>query len=70
MDRRCCRWNTSTDWLGRYINSLSSKAKTGGSLDPGAWAMGALLYFWQMPHFLALSWNLKNDYQLGGIALI
>lgn len=28
--------------------------------------MATLLYIWQFPHFKALSWNIKSDYQRAG----
>lgn len=35
-------------------------------MDPGAWVLGGLLFFWQIPHFLALSWGLAKDYANAG----
>ena len=37
-----------------------------GSLDWGALALCALLYFWQFPHFNSLSYNIKQDYCRAG----
>lgn len=28
--------------------------------------MSAVLYFWQLPHFMALAWLCKDDYARGG----
>lgn len=41
-----------------------------GSIDPGAWALFGILFFWQLPHFLALAWLYRDDYQLGGFRLL
>jgi protoheme IX farnesyltransferase len=38
-----------------------------GSLDPGGLALFALLFVWQLPHFLAISLYLKEDYARGGL---
>ncbi len=38
-----------------------------GHLDLGGLALFAVLYFWQLPHFLAVSIYLKDDYARGGI---
>jgi len=35
-------------------------------LGPPAWALFFILYFWQMPHFLALAWMYRQDYARGG----
>ncbi|MBM4178870.1 MAG: protoheme IX farnesyltransferase [Ignavibacteria bacterium] len=40
-----------------------------GTLDPMAWILFAILFFWQLPHFYALSWMYRNDYREGGMAL-
>ena len=37
-----------------------------GSLDPGAWLLGGILFVWQIPHFLALAWMYREDYARGG----
>jgi protoheme IX farnesyltransferase len=41
-----------------------------GSMAPGAWALFALLFAWQIPHFLALAWLYRADYAAGGFAML
>jgi protoheme IX farnesyltransferase len=38
-----------------------------GRLDPGGFALFGLLFFWQLPHFLAISIYLAEDYARGGL---
>jgi protoheme IX farnesyltransferase len=38
-----------------------------GRLDPGGLALFAVLYAWQLPHFLAISIYLADDYARGGL---
>jgi protoheme IX farnesyltransferase len=38
-----------------------------GRLDPGGLALFALLFAWQLPHFLAISIYLAEDYARGGL---
>jgi len=38
----------------------------GGSLDPSAWVLFAIVFLWQLPHFLAIAWLYDEDYQRGG----
>ena len=38
-----------------------------GRLDAGGLALFALLFCWQLPHFLAISMYLKEDYARGGL---
>jgi protoheme IX farnesyltransferase len=41
-----------------------------GELGPGAWALFGILFFWQLPHFLALAWLFREDYQRGGLKML
>jgi protoheme IX farnesyltransferase len=41
-----------------------------GSVAPGALALGALLFAWQIPHFLALAWMYREDYARGGYKMV
>ena len=40
------------------------------SLSPQAWLLGALLFLWQLPHFLALAWILKDQYADAGFRML
>jgi len=41
-----------------------------GSMDPGGWALFGILFFWQLPHFLALAWMYSEDYRRGGLKML
>lgn len=38
-----------------------------GRLDAGAWALFAILFLWQLPHFLAIAWICREDYARAGL---
>jgi heme o synthase len=40
-----------------------------GSLDPESLALFAILFFWQFPHFLAIAWLYRDDYERAGIKM-
>jgi heme o synthase len=40
-----------------------------GQITTEAWIVFAILFAWQMPHFYALSWMYRADYQQGGVIL-
>jgi protoheme IX farnesyltransferase len=41
-----------------------------GQLDPAAWVLFGILFFWQMPHFLAIAWLCREDYARGGFPML
>lgn len=41
-----------------------------GSVDVQSWILFLILFFWQIPHFLALSWMYREDYASGGFPML
>ncbi|MEU4774522.1 heme o synthase [Micromonospora sp. NPDC023644] len=41
-----------------------------GTLAPAAWALFAVVFFWQMPHFYPLAMKYKDDYARAGIPML
>jgi protoheme IX farnesyltransferase len=41
-----------------------------GRLEIGAWILAAVLFLWQIPHFLALAWLYREDYERGGFRML
>jgi len=44
------------------IPPMAGWAAARNSLDSPAWILGAILFLWQLPHFLALAWLYREDY--------
>lgn len=42
----------------------------GGSLGSGAWALFWIMFLWQLPHFLSLSWIYREDYRRAGLKML
>jgi protoheme IX farnesyltransferase len=40
------------------------------TLSIEAWVLFAIVFFWQMPHVLAVSWLYREDYERGGIRVL
>jgi protoheme IX farnesyltransferase len=40
------------------------------SLDPGAFILFAIVFLWQIPHFLAIAWLYRDDYARGGFPML
>jgi protoheme IX farnesyltransferase len=41
-----------------------------GRIDPAALALFGIVFFWQMPHFLAIAWLYREDYARAGLPLL
>jgi protoheme IX farnesyltransferase len=41
-----------------------------GEITIGALSLFAILFFWQMPHFLSLAWMYRKDYERGGFKMM
>jgi protoheme IX farnesyltransferase len=41
-----------------------------GRLELGGWLLFALLFLWQLPHFLSIAWLYRADYRAAGMPLL
>jgi heme o synthase len=41
-----------------------------GSLSQGAWVLFAIVFLWQLPHFLAIAWLYREDYARAGFPML
>ena len=39
-------------------------------LEPGAFILFAIVFLWQIPHFLAIAWLYRDDYERGGLKVL
>ena len=42
----------------------------GGMQSAGGWIVFGILFLWQLPHFMAISWMYREDYARGGFAML
>lgn len=42
----------------------------GAGFSAMGWALFAVLFAWQIPHFMAISWNLRADYRRAGFRML
>jgi protoheme IX farnesyltransferase len=41
-----------------------------GHLDPEAWLLFAIVFFWQFPHFMSIAWMYRDDYDRAGYVVL
>ena len=39
-------------------------------LSQGAWVLFAIVFLWQLPHFLAIAWIYREDYARAGFPML
>jgi protoheme IX farnesyltransferase len=68
------RVHWSNTWIGAVVGAVPPligwTAATGGEWGTGSLALFAVLYAWQIPHFLSLSWTVRHDYAAGGYQML
>ena len=60
-------------WVGGITGALPPVmgwTAARGQLDWEVLPIFALLYFWQLPHFFAIAWMYRDDYQRGGFRML
>ena len=62
--------NTSIGAIPGSIPPLGGWVAATGSLDPEAWVLFSILFFWQHPHFYAIALMFKDDYQKAGLRML
>jgi protoheme IX farnesyltransferase len=50
--------------------TLIGWAGASGRIDPQAWFLFAILFFWQFPHFLAIALMYREDYARAGYKML
>jgi heme o synthase len=45
-------------------------AAASGGLNRGAWTLYAILFLWQFPHFMAIAWMYREDYDRAGYLVL
>src|ERR1051325_11372711 len=41
-----------------------------GSVSPEAWLLFAIVFLWQFPHFMAIAWMYREDYDRAGYKIL
>ena len=62
--------NTTIGSIPGAIPPMGGWTAATGSLDVEAWLLFAILFFWQHPHFFAIAWVCKDDYERAGFKML
>jgi len=68
--KRVTTLNTAIGAVPGALPPLMGWTAARGEMSGEGWALFAILFFWQMPHFLAIAWIYREDYARGGFAML
>ncbi len=68
--KRFTSMNTLVGAIPGALPPVIGWAAARGSADFGAWTLFIILFVWQMPHFFAIAWLYRQDYESAGFRMI
>jgi protoheme IX farnesyltransferase len=60
--KRTSRWSTEIGAVAGALPPLIGNAAATDSVTPLGWILFGVLFFWQIPHFMAVAWTYRRDY--------
>jgi heme o synthase len=67
------RFSTTNTLVGAVpgaIPPMIGWAAARGHLEAGAWSLFAIMFVWQIPHFFAIAWMYRDDYDRAGFRML
>ena len=68
--KRITTLNTAVGAIPGAIPPLMGWTASRGYVSVEGWSLFAILFFWQLPHFLAIAWMYREDYARGGFSML
>ena len=62
--------NTAVGAIPGALPPLMGWTAARGEVDAAGWSLFAILFFWQIPHFLAIAWMYREDYANAGFVML
>jgi protoheme IX farnesyltransferase len=62
--------NTAIGAIPGALPPLMGWTAARGELSGEGWALFAILFFWQLPHFFAIAWMYRDDYAKAGFKML
>jgi len=68
--KRLTTLNTLVGAIPGALPPLMGWTAATGEIGAGGWALFTLLFFWQLPHFMAIAWLYRADYHTAGFRML
>ncbi|MDP0500725.1 MAG: heme o synthase [Verrucomicrobiota bacterium JB022] len=63
-------WSTEVGAIPGALPPLIGWVAAGAGFSAMGWVLFAVLFTWQIPHFMAICWNCREDYKAGGFKML
>jgi protoheme IX farnesyltransferase len=60
--KRSSRWSTEIGAIAGALPPLIGWSAAEGGVSALGWILFGVLFFWQIPHFMAIAWTYRRDY--------
>ncbi len=68
--KRVTTLNTIIGAIPGALPPLMGWTAARNEISAGGWALFAILFFWQLPHFLAIAWIYRDEYAKAGFVML
>jgi protoheme IX farnesyltransferase len=68
--KRVTTLNTVIGAIPGALPPLMGWTAARGHISEGGWSLFAILFFWQLPHFLAIAWIYRDQYARAGFVML
>jgi len=68
--KRVTPWATELGAIPGALPPLIGWVAAGAGFSAMGWLLFAILFAWQLPHFMAISWMCRKDYEAGGFRML
>lgn len=68
--KRVTSWNTEIGAIAGAMPVLMGSLATTRTVGLLGWSFFAVLFLWQFPHFFAIAWKYRDQYEMGGLKML
>ncbi|MCH6257278.1 heme o synthase [Puniceicoccaceae bacterium K14] len=68
--KKMTRWATELGAISGALPPLIGWAAAENGISALGWILFGILTFWQLPHFMAIAWSFRHDYEKAGFPML
>lgn len=68
--KKMTRWATEVGAISGALPPLIGWAAAENNISTLGWILFGILTFWQIPHFMAIAWSFRQDYEKAGFPML